>query len=114
MFDNQALVHRPKSSIQNRQTQSQNTTTSRFQIRRQHGSSILPIFDVSFRKILEAVWEREGIQKVEFMRESNKTYHEGKIFRHNVRKCRKSTSPVFSIVDNTIYVYDTAVLFTSR
>ena len=68
----------------------------------------------AFSEILEATWEREGIQRVEFMRESDETYEEGQIFRHNVHKCRRSTNVVFFIVDNTIYVDDTAVPFTSR
>ena len=65
-------------------------------------------------ELLDKTWEQEGIQQVEFMRESGSTYRKGKIFRHNVKQCSKSHTAVIFHVDFNFYVDDEVVLFTSR
>ena len=65
-------------------------------------------------ELLEKTWIREGIQRVQFIRESDKTYHKGQILMHDLKKCKKSKTTVIFCVDGTIYVDDKAVLFVSR
>jgi len=60
------------------------------------------------------IWERENMERVEFMRESDDTYFEGQLFRHDIKACSKSFTLVLLHIILTIYVDDTAVVFTSR
>ena len=52
--------------------------------------------------------------RVQFARESEKTFHKGQIFRHDLEKCKKSKTTVIFCVDGMIYVDNKAVLFVSR
>ena len=68
----------------------------------------------AFAELMEDVWERENMEKVEFLRESDDTYRKGQLFRHSVKSCKKSASVILFDIMATIYVDDTAVPFTSR
>jgi hypothetical protein len=68
----------------------------------------------AFADLIEVQFTRAGILRPEMVRESDATFHKAHMLRHDIRKCRKSRTKVCFIVDLTIYVDDTAIVFTSR
>jgi len=70
--------------------------------------------------LIDQAWEREGIEKVEFMRPSNEDFPTGQIHRHNMKKNKVTGEIIVNDqhvsfhVNTTIYVDDAAVPFTSR
>ena len=68
----------------------------------------------AFADLMEVRFTNAGIVRPEMVRESDTTFHKGQMLRHVISKCRKSGTKEFFIVDLTIYVDDTAIVFTSR
>jgi hypothetical protein len=65
-------------------------------------------------EIIDKEWERNQIECVEFCRESDGTYKDGQIFRHNIKKCNASKGLVRFRINGTYYVDDIAALFRTR
>jgi hypothetical protein len=68
----------------------------------------------AFHDLLENTWEENGIERVSVTKESDDTYRNGQLFRHNVKKCCKSDTLEEYPITDIIYVDDEALPFTSR
>ena len=65
-------------------------------------------------QVIEQEFEQNSIEKIEFLRKSDDKYHEGQIFRHDVKKCVLSENLTQVVVRHLAYVDDEGFPFTSR
>jgi hypothetical protein len=63
---------------------------------------------------MELEWAKAKIERPEFARESDENFHLGYLHRHNVKKGLRSRSIAIFHIKLTVYVNNTAVVFTSR
>ena len=81
----------------------------------QQGDNMAPVLFLFLMSmvadLLEKAWEENDIDRVSFVRESDETYHDGQIFRHDIKKCTRSDTVVSFNVNYTIYVDDKALPF---
>ena len=65
-------------------------------------------------QVIDQEFEQNSIEKIEFLRKSDDKYHEGQIFRHDVRKCVLSENLTQVVIRHLAYVDDEGFPFTSR
>ena len=65
-------------------------------------------------QLLDDIWERENMEKVKFLRESDDSYRQGKLSCHNISDSIASKSVILFCVLATIFVDNKAALFPSR
>jgi hypothetical protein len=61
----------------------------------------------AFHDLHETTWERNGIERVSVLKESNDTYRKGQLFRHDVKKhCKSDTLEEYFITNFTFRVFN--------
>jgi hypothetical protein len=66
----------------------------------------------AFYDLLEQSYEIHGVEKIGFATESDKSYRNGQILRHDAKKLYRSAR--IKIINGVMYVDDTALVFSSR
>lgn len=41
----------------------------------------------AFEELVDKAWERENMERIELMRESDDTFHKGQLLRHDIKRC---------------------------
>ena len=65
------------------------------------GDNMAPILFLflmeTMMRLLKDIWERKNIEGIEFTRESDKTYHQGQIFHHDIKSALDQISLLPSV-----------------
>jgi len=67
-----------------------------------------------FAQLLEKEWSRTNMERITFTRESDDTYPNGQLFRHDWKSCIKSDGTIDFTILLLMYCDDMAIPFSSR